>query len=216
MSSPASVGGSVDSAPRPKKRHLSRNTSALRFMVRGGASATTADTETTVSPDGQASPAGAAGGHGDAVGAARTRRRFVVTDSISAVDPYADQGRFSAQGFNLDVEKRVNARARAADKEARKRQAAALDEARQHQAEIPDAEMAKRLRTFTRQPSPDADEGEDNATNESLDRSQESSTRGLNDGTSNQRGEEHRDNGSPRKRGKKSKRKQKQQGSPGT
>lgn len=130
--------GSSD-ASKPKKRLLSKNISALKFMQKGGAADVGEERvlhRASTVADKSAAP----------------KRRVVVTESITFFDTDANEGRFSAQGFNAAVEKRRRAHVKAADRALQKEHIAEVEETRKRQAEIPDEEMAKRLRTFTRQP----------------------------------------------------------------
>jgi hypothetical protein len=125
-------------APKEKKRALSSNTTGLRFMQRSDPSAAVDPMANLVS----ARPIVATEG-----GVAK--RRIVVTDSIAMLDGDVRVGRFSAQGFNADVEKVQRAGQRAAKRAEDDALRAEVEEARKRQADIPDDEMAKRLRMFT-------------------------------------------------------------------
>lgn len=149
----SSPGGSGSGTSQPKK--LSKNTSALRFMQRG-AEVSLVDVGHERLAQHEHANANAEGG----TGTATSKRRIVVTDSITYFDAEASEGRFSAQGFNAEVEKRARAESRAVEKVEKKRRASELEEARKGQVEIPDEEMAKRLRAFTRQPT-SGDDDED-------------------------------------------------------
>mmetsp|Transcript_14854 Transcript_14854/g.20844 ORF Transcript_14854/g.20844 Transcript_14854/m.20844 type:complete len:174 (+) Transcript_14854:247-768(+) len=124
---------------KPQKRLLSKNTTALRFMQRGvGDGALSVDNSDNSAPQRTA-----------------VKRRITVTDSISYFDSEASEGRFSAQGFNADVEKRAKAVTRAKEKVMKHQRDAEIAETHKRQADIPDEEMAKRLRIFTKQSKPE-------------------------------------------------------------
>lgn len=125
-------------APKEKKRALSSNTTGLRFMQRS-------DAAPVVDP--MANLVSARAGVATVGGVAK--RRIVVTDSIALLDGDVGVGRYSARGFNAEIEKTQRAGQRAAVRAEEVAQRAEVEAARKRQADIPDDEMAKRLRTFT-------------------------------------------------------------------